>query len=70
MANAPLGGTGCTNFTNDLPDGLSGKFFAKGLDRKLSDLPAGQPGYCEATDQRQIHPFSIGFAAASDVITG
>jgi hypothetical protein len=33
MADAPLLGTGWRQFSFDLPDGLSGKFFARGLDR-------------------------------------
>ena len=36
MANAPLLGTGWREFSVDLLDGLSGKFFSNGLDRILS----------------------------------
>jgi hypothetical protein len=36
MANAPLSGQDGTDFTGDLPDSLSGKFFTHGLDRILN----------------------------------
>ena len=43
MADAPLLGTGWRQFSFDLPDGLSGKFFARGLDRLFRVIcPSGR----------------------------
>ena len=43
MADAPLLGTGWRQFSFDLPDGLSGKIFARGLDRLFRVIcPSGK----------------------------
>ena len=42
MANAPLAGQDGRSHRNDLPDGASEIFFARGLDRQMTDLPVGQ----------------------------
>jgi len=58
MANAPLSGQDGIDFTIDLPDGLSGKFFAGGLDRNSGDLPVGL--FCRAYSHHIVIHVSSG----------
>ena len=56
MANAPLAGQDAAIHSGDLPDGLSGKFFAEGLDNKSSDLPVRHSAYNLSLDAPSSRP--------------
>jgi hypothetical protein len=65
VRNAPLPGQDGGSRRTDLPDGLSGIFFAEGLDKqrtgKRSDLPVGQINrlwvrHCEPAGRRKAPP--------------